>query len=124
MALHVPSETVYEMILLNLYQWPDDAAQVVEIVRGVRERPGSDWQLVTSRILRLFMDTLPAGDFDPGPHGVEEYEMTEVYINDVAYVYVCDDDAIDQCIAFFGDPTHEAPVVCARKLVINIEDDA
>ena len=100
----VPSESAYEMLSLDIYQWPAKSTstyfdQVAEIVRHVCGRPGHDWQIVNGpgkSDLRLFMDTLLKGP-SCGPthvapdHEAPDAEMSEVYINGVEYYYACDD---------------------------------
>ena len=148
----VPSESAYEMLSLDIYQWPAKSTstyfdQVAEIVRHVCGRPGHDWQIVNGpgkSDLRLFMDTLLKGP-SCGPthvapdHEAPDAEMSEVYINGVKYnIRMFDDDPDGEVIVFFEAKvrtfpgcrpgshlkvrTHEAPVVCARKLVINIDN--
>ena len=112
---------------LGLNQLPFESASLAE-----------KWQVVKDRDLRIFMDTLRCGGFDQDPEcgdGATECdpEATEVTINvptetstfaNVAYrnIYIWSDDTNAERLAIFEDPTMKAPIVCARTLVITIED--
>ena len=93
------------------------------------------WKVVKDRDLRIFMDTLRCGGFDQDEDGATECdpEAAEVTINvptetstfaNVAYrnIYIWSDDTNAERLAIFEDPTMKAPIVCARTLVITIED--
>ena len=116
------SNVVESATYLGLNQLPFEAASLAE-----------KWQVVKDRDLRIFMDTLRDGGFDHDEDGATECdpEAAEVIINvptetstfaNVAYrnIYIWTDYSCT--LAIFEDPTLKAPIVCARTLVITIED--
>jgi len=138
MTLPEPSNTVYEMTLIKgltlrlKERLTDDLFLPLmdQMCQDIRDMHDDEWQVVTSHQLHIFMDKLLSrnwqlhvGDYSNGDW-TDWPQTSEVHIDNVAYEYVWDwhDGKNAERLAFFEDPKGKAPIICARKHAMDIED--
>jgi len=129
-----PSDTIYEMTLIKglTLRWKerlmDDAflQPMNQLCQDLRDMHDDEWQVVTSRELRIFMDGLLTRNWrlHVGDGAWTDWPQTsEVHVDGVGYEYVWDwhDGQNAERLAFFADPQGKAPLLCARKHAIDIQ---